>query len=72
MTWTQEHLDFTATSNTLTLDFADLTKRGGSGGPAIDNVSISSISTAPEPGTLWLCTLLLLVLGFLHRRVRTS
>jgi hypothetical protein len=61
MTWTQENLDFTAASNTLTLAFEDLTNRGGNGGPAIDNVSISSIpsvSTPPEPGTLWLCALL--------------
>ncbi len=71
MTWTQENLDFTATSSTLTLAFEDLTNRGGSGGPTIDNVSISSIST-PEPGTLWLCALLLLAFGFHHRRVRTS
>jgi hypothetical protein len=71
MTWAQENLDFTATSSTLTLAFEDLTNRGGNGGPAIDNVSISSISsssTAPEPGTLWLCALLLLALGFRHRR----
>ena len=71
MTWTQENLDFTATSSTLTLAFEDLTNRGGSGGPAIDNVSVSSISSitsAPEPGTLWLCALLLLIFGFRQRR----
>ena len=75
MTWTQENLDFTATSSTLTLAFGDLTSRGGSGGPAIDNVSISSsssLSAAPEPGNLWLCALLILIFGFRHLRARTS
>ncbi len=71
MTWAQESLDFTADSSTLTLAFEDLTKRGGNGGPAIDNVSISSISTAPEPATVLLCGFLLLILGFHHRRLRT-
>jgi hypothetical protein len=71
MTWAEENLDFTATSSSLTLAFEDLTNQGGDAGPAIDNVSISSISTtAPEPGTIWLCALPLLVFGFRRRRVR--
>lgn len=62
--WTTHTFDFTATGTTTTLTFASLVS--GSGGPALDNVSVT---TVPEPAAITL-GLGLGALGFAVRRGR--
>jgi len=62
MSFTDQSFQFTPTSSSAVLTFADTTNQGGNGGPAIDDVRITDNfggSSVPEPGSA-----LLLLGGF--------
>nr|AUN35937.1 hypothetical protein [uncultured bacterium] len=69
MGWTQKNWSFVADDAISTLTFQSLTQERGllqGWGPAIDNVTVTEVSTVvPEPGTTWLvlpCGLIVLLL----------
>ncbi len=64
MGWVRRAWTFTAASTSTTLGFTSLDP-SGYWGPALDDVSVGA---APEPGSLALAGLGLLVLGWLRRR----
>jgi hypothetical protein len=64
--WATESYEFTATSLTTTLTFRGDQQRNGFYGPAIDNVSVTFVT--PEPSSMLLCGLGLVVLAARRRR----
>jgi choice-of-anchor C domain-containing protein len=70
MGWETFTRDFTATTPTMRLTFASTTP-GCCTGPALDAVSITQVSTVPEPSTYALIATGIAGLGMVARRRRT-